>query len=64
MNTKVCTNSSCGAHGHLIYTVAMRCLFCRWDLKVSQRNDDWTGTRKAASDGSDVREYASLADSS
>jgi hypothetical protein len=40
MTTKVCTNIQCPAYAHFVYTVAMRCIFCRWDLKNAQRSTD------------------------
>jgi len=33
MNMKFCPNYSCVRYGHVIYTEATRCAFCRWDLK-------------------------------
>jgi len=36
MTTKVCTNRNCPAYAHFVYTVAMRCVLCRWDLKAAQ----------------------------
>jgi len=45
MLTKACTNSKCPAYAHFVYTVAMRCVLCRWDLKSAQRISD------AVSDG-------------
>ena len=30
---KFCPNYSCVAYGHITYTQATRCAFCRWDLK-------------------------------
>ena len=41
--TKACTNSKCPAYAHFVYTVAMRCVLCRCDLKGSQRNIDDVG---------------------
>jgi hypothetical protein len=40
MITKACTNSKCPAYAHFVYTVAMRCVLCRWDLKSAQRIND------------------------
>jgi hypothetical protein len=37
MMTKACTNGKCPAYAHFVYTVAMRCVLCRWDLKSAQR---------------------------
>jgi hypothetical protein len=37
MMTKACTNSRCPAYAHFVYTVAMRCVLCRCDLKSAQR---------------------------
>ena len=37
MITKVCTNSKCPSYAHFVYTVAMRCVICRCDLKSAQR---------------------------
>ena len=37
MMTKACTNSNCPAYAHFVYTVAMRCVLCRCDLKSAQR---------------------------
>ncbi|MGB7602520.1 MAG: hypothetical protein WBM24_19615 [Candidatus Sulfotelmatobacter sp.] len=37
MMTKACTNSKCPAYAHFVYTVAMRCVLCRCDLKSAQR---------------------------
>jgi hypothetical protein len=42
MVTKVCLNNKCSAYGHFVYTVAMRCLFCRWDLRAAQRGAEGT----------------------
>ena len=38
MMTKACTNSKCPAYAHFVYTVAMRCVLCRCDLKGAQRH--------------------------
>lgn len=43
MITKACTNSKCPAYAHFVYTVAMRCVLCRWDLKSAQRINDALG---------------------
>jgi len=43
MMTKACTNTRCPAYAHLVYTVAMRCVLCRWDLKGAQRSRDAVG---------------------
>jgi hypothetical protein len=43
MMTKACTNSKCPAYAHFVYTVAMRCVLCRWDLKGAQRSSDAAG---------------------
>jgi hypothetical protein len=43
MMTKACTNSKCPAYAHFVYTVAMRCVLCRWDLKSAQRMSDLIG---------------------
>ena len=40
MMTKACTNSKCPAYAHFVYTVSMRCVLCRWDLKSAQRISD------------------------
>lgn len=40
MMTKACTNTKCPAYAHFVYTVAMRCVLCRWDLKGAQRSSD------------------------
>jgi hypothetical protein len=37
MMTKACTNTKCPAYAHFVYTVEMRCVLCRWDLKSAQR---------------------------
>lgn len=37
MMTKACTNSRCPAYAHFVYTVAMRCVLCRCDLKSARR---------------------------
>ena len=42
MVTKVCLNGKCPSYGHFVYTVAMRCLFCRWDLRPAQRSGELT----------------------
>ncbi|HEV3305630.1 MAG TPA: hypothetical protein VGZ91_04245 [Candidatus Sulfotelmatobacter sp.] len=56
--TKACTNHKCPAYAHFVYTVAMRCVLCRWDLKSAQRISDavadgFSGakTRSAAASG-------------
>jgi hypothetical protein len=36
--TKVCTNGNCPSYARVLYTGSTRCDFCRWDLKVAQRN--------------------------
>jgi hypothetical protein len=43
MMTKACTNGKCPAYAHFVYTVAMRCVLCRWDLKSAQRISDAVG---------------------
>jgi hypothetical protein len=43
MMTKACTNSKCPAYAHFVYTVAMRCVLCRWDLKSAHRSSDAVG---------------------
>jgi hypothetical protein len=43
MMTKACTNSKCPAYAHFVYTVAMRCVLCRWDLKSAHRSSDAAG---------------------
>jgi hypothetical protein len=40
MTIKVCTNVSCPAYAHVVYTVAQRCNLCRCDLKGAQRTSD------------------------
>jgi hypothetical protein len=40
MTIKVCTNFTCPAYAHVVYTVAQRCNLCRCDLKGAQRNSD------------------------
>ena len=40
MTIKVCTNSSCPAYAHVVYTVAQRCNLCRCDLKGAHRNNE------------------------
>ena len=37
MITKVCSNTKCPGYAHFVYTVAMRCVICRCDLKSAQR---------------------------
>jgi hypothetical protein len=54
MLTKACTNSKCPAYAHFVYTVAMRCVLCRWDLQSAQRISEVAGdqaglTRKNSS---------------
>lgn len=43
MMTKACTNTKCPAYAHFVYTVAMRCVLCKWDLKSAQRCSDAVG---------------------
>jgi hypothetical protein len=43
MTTKACTNIKCPAYAHFVYTVAMRCVLCRWDLRSAQRISDAGG---------------------
>ena len=43
MITKACTNSKCPAYAHFVYTVAMRCVLCRWDLKSAHGRSDAVG---------------------
>jgi hypothetical protein len=40
MKTKACSNVKCPAYAHFVYTVAMRCVLCRWDLKSAHRISD------------------------
>jgi len=47
MTTKVCTNVKCSCYAQLVYTVAMRCVICRWDLKSANRNAELSGARIA-----------------
>ena len=47
MLTKACTNSKCPAYAHFVYTVAMRCVLCRWDLKSAQRISEVAGDQDA-----------------
>ena len=47
MTTKACTNSNCPAYAHFVYTVAMRCVLCRWDLKSAQRSNEAMGDNPA-----------------
>jgi len=47
MTVKFCDNPQCAVYGHLVFTPATRCSFCRWDLyPVRQRSE--TGSRDAA----------------
>jgi hypothetical protein len=48
MTTKVCTNSTCPAYAHFVYTVAMRCVLCRCDLQPAQRISEALGDISAA----------------
>ena len=43
MTTKACTNRNCPAYAHFVYTVAMRCVLCRWDLRSAQRSNEALG---------------------
>ena len=43
MTTKVCTNSKCPAYAHFVYSVEMRCVHCKWDLKAAQRSREGAG---------------------
>jgi hypothetical protein len=52
MMTKACTNSKCPAYAHFVYTVAMRCVLCRCDLRGAQRNIEDVGSGRAT--GADV----------
>jgi hypothetical protein len=47
MMTKACTNSKCPAYAHFVYTVAMRCVLCRWDLMGAQRSREDIGPGRA-----------------
>jgi hypothetical protein len=47
MLTKACTNGKCPAYAHFVYTVAMRCVLCRWDLKSAQRISEVAGDQAA-----------------
>jgi hypothetical protein len=64
MTTKACTNTRCPAYAHFVYTVAMRCVLCRWDLKSAQRISDaaadisGAGTTAAALSGKVARHSA------
>lgn len=40
MLTKVCTNQNCPAYAHFVFTLGMRCVLCRWDLKAAHRNPE------------------------
>ncbi|MGA9510001.1 MAG: hypothetical protein WBV55_15395 [Candidatus Sulfotelmatobacter sp.] len=42
MMTKACTNGKCRAYAHFVFTVAMRCVLCRCDLKSAQRISEST----------------------
>jgi hypothetical protein len=40
MTVKLCDNPQCAVYGHLVFTPATRCVFCRWDLyPVRQRSE-------------------------
>jgi hypothetical protein len=43
MTTKVCANNKCPAYAHFVYTLAMRCVLCKWDLKAAQRSGEGRG---------------------
>jgi hypothetical protein len=30
---RACPNVGCAAFGHIVYSLATRCPFCKWDLK-------------------------------
>jgi len=51
MTSKVCTNSKCPGYAHIVYTVEMRCLLCKWDLKAASREDLGLGRAKAPTTG-------------
>jgi hypothetical protein len=54
MMTKACTNNKCPAYAHFVYTVAMRCVLCRCDLKGAQRNIEDVGLGRATSSDAEV----------
>jgi hypothetical protein len=33
MSLKVCANSACAFHGHVLYAAGTRCRLCGWDLQ-------------------------------
>jgi hypothetical protein len=45
--TKACANINCPAYAHFVYTVAMRCVLCRCDLKTAQRINEAAGDELA-----------------
>ena len=52
--TKACTNNKCPAYAHFVYTVAMRCVLCRCDLKSAQRFDALGDNLKSSNAGGRV----------
>ena len=59
MMTKACTNTKCPAYAHFVYTVAMRCVLCRWDLKGAQRSSDAVEDGHRKRDGAPARSHKS-----
>jgi hypothetical protein len=57
MTVKFCDNPQCAVFGHLVYTPATRCRFCRWDLypvrqhsEAAPRNADPFSVRDKSAD--------------
>jgi hypothetical protein len=45
---RACKNTNCVAFGRIVYSVATRCPFCRWDLKMSLPVSEVTAPPKSA----------------
>jgi hypothetical protein len=46
MTMKLCANHQCSSYGHIVYTTATRCLFCRWDLKPTWTRSEVVAAQK------------------
>jgi hypothetical protein len=50
MTMKLCANGKCPSYGHIVYTTATRCLFCRWDLKPTWTRNEIVAAPKPGSE--------------
>lgn len=52
---RACKNTNCVAFGRIVYSVATRCPFCRWDLKITLPVSEVTASPKPASNSTATR---------